>query len=240
MLIAVRKGPRQGVYTEKEFNKDWYKERLSIRKFRPEEKKEAFKWAGVKGNNSFDAKKFLAKYRACKGMDLKLKMLKKLKKEDKEAVIRLFSRKERMAYTRATSALIERRFACIRRNKECLDAVTAQKVNIPELRSKYGNVDLSIPVYTIKAIKNAYEGNPFSDDDYKYSKNADKYYEICDNYWTIIRSRWDTDTGKLSKEQIENKEFSDYHLNANKMPTIIEQLTHGKRNGLRGGFYYWS
>lgn len=238
MLIAVRKGPRQGVYSEKTFKKEWYKEHLSIRKFQPEEKTEAFKWAGVKEKDLFDVKKFLAKYRACKTMNLKLKMLNKLEKKDKEAVIEAFSRKEKVDYTRATSALIERRFACIRRNKDCLDAVTARKVNIQEIRSKYVDVDLSIPVYTIKAIINAYEGNPFSEDDCKYSKNADKYYEICINYWDIIISRWDTDTGKLSKEQIKKRDFTEYHLNANKMPTIIEQLIHGKRDSFRGGFYY--
>ena len=184
-----------------------------------------------KNSKKFSAIEFVKRYRAG-NWNYKIKALSKLSKKNNQEVIKLLTSDEIKQYKKKTSALIERRFACIERNRKCLDAVTAKNPNLKEIREKYYNVDLSIPVYTIKAIINAYEGasTHITKDDGKYSKNAHKYYRICLNYWDKITDRWDTHTGVYSKEEIEKKEFSEYHINANKVKTILPQLSVWKKS----------
>lgn len=74
----------------------------------------------------------------------------------------------------------------------------------------------------MKAIINVCEGSSFSDNDYIYTKNTQKYYRTCKYYWERIF--WDTDTGHLSKDDIIKKRFTQYHLDANKVKTIIKYL----------------
>lgn len=197
----------------------------------------------------FSAQEFVQRYREIKNWDKKIKALGNLSESNRKSVVALLSPQEVKEYKKMSSALIERRYDCIKRNKPCLDAVTAKNPNIKEIYEKYYRHDLSIPVYTIKAIINAYEGIAphITKDDGKYSENADKYYEECKRYWDIIQDRWDTDTGVYSKEEIEKGEFSEYHINANKVKTILKQLKAWKkeqytnrqrRNNNRGYGYY--
>ena len=177
-----------------------------------------------KSNESFDIEEFLEKYRETKNLDKKVGMVVKLKKEQKKKVLENMTKNELHQYKLNTTALIEKRYACIKRNKACLDALTANIPNIEEIKVKYINKDMSIPVYTIKAIINTFEGRGFSENDYKYSDNEYDYYCDCIEYWERIEERWDTDTGYLSKEEIKARKFSNYHKNANKVKTIIPQL----------------
>ena len=154
-----------------------------------------------KNSKKFSAVEFVKMYRSG-DWNYKIKALSKLSKRNNKDVLKLLTSDEIKQYKNKTSALIERRFACIERNRKCLDAVTAKRPNLKEIREKYYNVDLSIPVYTIKAIINAYEGasTHITKDDGKYSKNSDKYYRICLDYWSKIIVRLDTHTGVYSKE----------------------------------------
>lgn len=88
------------------------------------------------------------------------------------------NKQEKSEYKNYTSKLIERRYACIQRSKKCLDALLANYPDVEEIKKKYIHMDMSIPVYTIKAIINTYEGTGFSKDDGKYSKNANKVKTI--------------------------------------------------------------
>ena len=166
----------------------------------------------------------LTAYRKNKTVDAKVKMMSKLKSEQKKTLWSLLNNQEKSEYRNHTSMLIEKRYSCIKRNKKCLDALTADYPDIGMIKRKYINWDVSIPVYTIKAIINTYKGNGFSRDDGKRNRNTDMYYHECKKYWEIITSRWYTDTGVLSKEEIENKQFSERHRDANKVKTIVVQL----------------
>ncbi|MBQ8997469.1 MAG: hypothetical protein IJ086_02105, partial [Clostridium sp.] len=166
----------------------------------------------------------LIKYRKTSDINAKVKLLSKLTKNEKRVFESKLTDKEKKEYKEKASKLIERRYACVMANKRCLDALTADVIDIDLIKKKYSHLDMSIPVYTIKAIINTYEGIGFSKDDGSYSPNSRKYYKTCKWYWYRITDRWDTDTGVLSKEEIENKEFTEYHLNANKVKTILPQL----------------
>lgn len=154
----------------------------------------------------------------------KLKLISNLKEKEKESIFKLLTDDEVSRHKEIASTLIERRFKRIMDQKDILDAVTCDDIDIDYIKKNYINEDLSLTVYTIKAIINTFEGSGFSYSDGKYSRNASTYYNICKNYWDIICDRWNTDTGKLSKEQIRKKEFSQEHLDANKVSTIIRAL----------------
>lgn len=176
-------------------------------------------------NKKFNANEFITKYRSS-NFNTKVKLISRLNNNDKEKVLKLFTKEEIKEYKIKGSALIERRFDCVRRNKKCLDLLISKNPNLYEIKNKYYNVDLSIPVYTIKAIINTYEGigMNITKDDGVFSVNAKTYYKICRRYWDIIACRWDTHTGVYSKEQIKEKDFSKYHTNANKVRIIFPQL----------------
>lgn len=231
MYIAIRNTKHKGVYLDNDDNKKMLIAGVSYRLFSEDELEKALKWACVKNVTlPFNVKNFMKKYRACKDINKKIKMISKLSEYNASLVKKNMTKKEIADYKKHASALIERRYNCIKRHKKCLDAVTSDNPDLKLIKEKYINVDLSIPIYTIKAIINVHDGIGFSTDDYKYSKNAEKYYDICVKYWEKIIYKWDTDTGVLSKEDIENRNFSEYHINANKVKTILPQLKKGRRN----------
>lgn len=232
MYIAMKSAERKGVYREENFKNEWRGKGVSVRKFEDNELVEALEWAGVKSINgaTINVKQFLKKYRNCKDFKIKMKMISKLNKEEKTLITFNFTPKEVEEYKKHASALIERRYNCIKKYKNCLDELTSDNPSLKKIGQNYIHLDLSIPVYTIKAIINVHDGIGFSRDDGKYSKNADKYYKECRRYWDRIIERWDTDTGVLSPEDIENKNFSEYHKNANKVKTIIKQLKEWKKD----------
>lgn len=127
-------------------------------------------------------------------------------------------------YRKLANDLMEKRFNLVKRNKYILDylLLNPEKVKYEVLKNKYNDIDLSITVYTIKSIINVMGESDFSKDDGSsyYNKNSDRYYDICKKYW--CRIWWDTDTGVLSKEDIEKQRFSEYHKNCNKISTIAE------------------
>lgn len=231
MYIAVKNSSKKGVYRQEHFKNEWREKGVSIKSFKKEDLVDALKWTGVKGikMSNFNTKEFLKKYRKETDRNKKIKMLSKLNLEERTLVTYQFTQEELKEHKKHASALIERRYSCIMRHKKCLDELTSDNPNLTKIRQNYIGIDLSIPVYTIKAIINTHEGTGFSKDDFKYSKNADKYYRQCKWYWNRITDRWDTDTGVLSKEDIENKNFTEYHKNANKVKTIIKQLAIWKK-----------
>lgn len=179
----------------------------------------------MKKNSKFDLNNFLKKYRSTNNFKDKLKLLSKISKKNKTLVFNSLTKKEVESYKKYTSALVEKRFNIVRRNQNCLEALLSTSIDdidIDKIKKKYSKVDLSLSVYSMKAIINVYEGSSFSDDDHIYTENTKKYYRTCKYYWERIF--WDTDTGHLSKEDIKNKNFSQYHLDANKMKTIIKRL----------------
>lgn len=179
----------------------------------------------MKKNPKFDLNHFLKKYRSTNNFKDKSKLLSKISKKNRILVFNSFTKKEVEAYKKYTSALVEKRFDAVRRNRNCLEALLSTSIDdidINEIKKKYSKVDLSISIYSMKAIINVYEGSSFSDDDYIYTENTKKYYRTCKYYWERIF--WDTDTGHLSKEDIRKKKFTQYHLEANKMKTIIKCL----------------
>lgn len=186
----------------------------------------------MKQKKNFEPNKFIQKYRN-NNIQNKIKMLSKLESKDREVVLKLLTPKEIQEYRAYSSELIERRYNTIKNHKECLDAVTSLNPDLKKIREKYLNKDLSITVYTIKAIINVYEGSCTSRDDGsgRYSKNASKYYRVCKRYWDNIS--WDTDTqylGWMNAEHEDPKRLK-YHKNANKVRTILKTLEGKKKIG---------
>lgn len=189
----------------------------------------------MKSKVNFNADEFIKRYRQ-NNIENKVKMLSKLESKDRDSVLKLLTPKEIQQYRAYSSQLIERRYNTIKNHKECLDAVTALNPNIKKIREKYLHQDLSITVYTIKAIINVYEGSGASRDDGsgRYSKNASKYYKVCKRYWENIT--WDTDTqylGWMNEKNVDHKRLK-YHRDANKVRTILKALKEKKKIGKVG------
>lgn len=166
----------------------------------------------------------LKEYRSKLTDKARILLVSALNDEEKNELYSKMSDEEINHYKKIASDLMERRFSAVNKHKELLDYLTTnpKDVQYSILDSKYKNVDLSITIYTIKAIINVMGESNFSMDDGSsyYNKNSRRYYAICRKYWDNIW--WDTDTGVLSKEEIENKDFSEYHKNCNKIKTISE------------------
>lgn len=164
------------------------------------------------------------KYRKLQNDKDRIRFVSSLNTKDKNILYSNMCIEEINHYKKIASDLMERRFNAVKKEKELLDYLTVnpKAVQYSILNSKYANVDLSIAIYTIKAIINVMGESDFSKDDgSSYSNpNAQKYYNICKKYWDNIW--WDTDTGVLSKDAIENKQFSEYHKNCNKIKTIAK------------------
>lgn len=181
-------------------------------------------------SNSKQKKKrnLIDEYRRTTTNKERLKFVSSLSDEDKNILYAKMSLDEISHYKKIASDLMERRFNTVIKHKKLLDYLTTnpKDVQYSLLNSKYSNVDLSIPIYTIKAIINVMGESNFSKDDGSsyYNKNSENYYRICKKYWNNIW--WDTDTGHLSKEEIAARRFSEYHKNCNKIKTIAEIRRH--------------
>ncbi|MCX0401983.1 hypothetical protein BFS07_03650 [Clostridium perfringens] len=93
-----------------------------------------------------------------------------------------------------------------------------QEEYLKDLFKNNPNLDLSKPVYTIKAIINSV----YDISDFSVKPNncyTDELTEWCLQTWEAIW--WDTDTGKYSKEEILDNKTSEYHKKANLLSTIF-------------------
>lgn len=164
------------------------------------------------------------KYRKFSNDKERLRYVSSLNDGDKNILYSLMTPQEIEKYRKMAADLMERRFKSVQRDKELLDYLTQpiERIRYQTLFEKYINVDLSITIYTIKAILNVMGESDFSKDDGSsyFNVNSGRYYSICKNYWGKIW--WDTDTGVLSKEEIKAKKFSEYHKICNKISTISE------------------
>ena len=227
MYIAIKNSDKQGVYRNFEFDNEWRKKGVNVKNFKKENLKEALKWAGVKQVtrlDGFTVEGFLKEYREIQDFEIKIKMISKLRRDDKRLVINNLVYEELQEYIDNASKWINERFFCIKRYKKCLDLVTADNPDLNLIREKYINLDLSIPVYTIKSIISVYETIYFYKDKIEYPDKINKYYRQCKWYNKRIERRWSTDTKILNRRHISNKYISKNHKNANKMKVIIKQL----------------
>jgi len=166
----------------------------------------------------------LDKYRKLSKDKERLRYVSSLNDGDKNILYSVMSQEEIEKYRKIAADLMERRFKSVLRDKELLDYLTQpiEMIRYMTLFEKYKNVDLSITVYTIKAIMNVMGESDFSKDDGSSCSNVNsiRYYNICKDYWNKIW--WDTHTGVLSKEEIKARKYSDYHKMCNKISTIAE------------------
>lgn len=177
----------------------------------------------TKNNKSKKEERDLIKeYRDKKDDKARIKFMSSLDDEDKNKLYLSMTKEEISHYKKIASDLMEKRFSNITKNKEILDYLLLNPINVQYnvLDYKYNDVDLSITVYTIKAIINVMGESNFSKDDGSsyFNPNSRHYYSVCKKYWDKIW--WDTDTGVLSKEDIERRNFTEYHKSCNKVTTI--------------------
>ena len=227
MYIAIKNSDKQGVYRRFEFNNEWRKKGVNVKHFKKENLKEALKWAGVRQItrlDGFTVDVFLKKYRESQDSELKIKMISKLKKYDKKIVILKLTLEELNEYVDISSKWINERYYCIKRHKDCLDLLVSHNPDINKIRDKYINLDLSIPVYTIKSIISVYETISFYKKDIVYNHKIIKIYKQCKWYNRKIESKWNTDTKISNHTHIKNKYSSKNHKNANKVKLILKQL----------------